>query len=70
MMCDNVKNLDYSIKGIIEVCEIWNEENTKQKSLRKVAEERYLNPGNMLYLYNIILKKKKIYGGKNNCIIL
>ena len=39
--------------------------NTNQKLLPKVVEEKYLKPGEMIYL-EIISQKKISYGGSKN----
>ena len=51
---------------IFEYCAI---AKSKEKLLHKVAEERDLKPGEMIYL-DIISQKKPSYGGYNNCILI
>ena len=41
----------------------------QEKYLRKVVEERDLNPGEMIYL-NLSSKKRISYGGSKNWIII
>ena len=61
--------LHYNVKGVIELCEYCAMAKIKQKFLDKVAEERDLNLGEMIYL-DIISQKKPSYGGSENCILI
>ena len=54
-----VKHLQYSVKGSINFCEYCATAKIKQKSLHKVAQERDLKLGKMIYL-DIISQNKLI----------
>ena len=61
--------LDYSIKWTLDICEDYATEKSKQKLLRKVAQERDLKPGKIIYI-GIISQKKSSYGGSQNQILV
>ena len=63
------KHLQYSINGTLEVCEDCTTAKSKQKLLHKVAEERNLKPGEMIYI-DISSQKKLSYGGSKNWILI
>ena len=57
--------LDYSVKWTLDICEDYATETIKQKLLRKLAEEKDLKPGKMIYI-GISSQKKSSYGGSKN----
>ena len=63
------KHLHYSNKGTLEVCEDCATAKSKEKLLHKVAEERELQPVEMIYL-DISSQKKPSYGGSKNWILI
>ena len=63
------KHIHYSIKGELEVYEDCAMEKIKQISLHKMAEERDLNPGEMICL-DLSWKNKPSYVGSNNWILI
>ena len=63
------KNLHYSIKETLEVCEDCATAKSKQQLIHKVAEERNLKPGKMIYIV-ITSQKKPSYGGSKNWILI
>ena len=63
------ENLHYIIKGVLEVCEECAMAKIRKKLLHKVAEECYLNPGEMIYL-DIISKKKPSHEGYKNWFLI
>ena len=63
------KQLHYIVKGALEVCEDCATAKRKHKLLHKVAYERDLNPGEMIYL-DISSQNKPSYGGYKNCILI
>ena len=65
----STNNLHYRVKGAMEVFEDLTTAKSKNKFLRKVVEERDLNPGKMIYL-DISSQKKPSYGGSNNFILI
>ena len=65
-----IKNhLHYRVKGALHICEDCAMKKKNQKLLHKLAEERDLNPGEMIYL-DSISQKKPSYGGSNNWILI
>ena len=54
---------------MLEVCEDCSISKIKHESLRKVAEERHLNPGYRIYL-DLCSQNKASYGGFNNWILV
>ena len=54
---------------MLDVCEEWSMDKTKHKYLHKAAEERYLGPGEMVYL-DTSSQKKPSYGGYNNWMLI
>ena len=54
---------------MVEFFEYCAMSKSKHKLLHKIAEERELNAGEMVYL-DIISQKKPSYGGSNNCIFI
>ena len=62
------KDLQYRMKGKLDVCKDCVMVNRNHKSLHKVAEDIDLNMGKMIYL-DIISKKKPSYGGYKNWIL-
>ena len=68
-MCATAKNLDYNVKGTLELCEDCATAKIKHKSLHKVAEEPYLKTGKMIYQY-LIYQKKPSYGGSKNWFLI
>ena len=68
-MCASAKNLNYSIKGALDICECFATSKSNHKLLRKVAEELDLDMGNMIYI-DFISQKKPSYGGCKNWIII
>ena len=47
----NVKHLNYSIEGMLDIYKDCDIAKSKHKSLHKVAEDKYLNWGEIIYLY-------------------
>ena len=68
-MCTNAKNLHYSIKGTLYVCENWNVVKNNNEFLHKLAEEQELNPEEMIY-NDIISQNKPRYGDAKNWILI
>ena len=68
-MSATVKHLHCSVKGALEVCEECTTAKIKHKFLHKVAEERNLQPGKMIYL-DISSQKKPSYGCSKNWILI
>ena len=60
-----VKHLNYSVNVALEVCEDCDISKIKQKLICKVAEEKDLKPGEIIYI-DISSQKKPSYGGSNN----
>ena len=69
MMHATLKHLQRRIKGTLNICEDCAKAKTKQKSLQKLAEERNLEPGEIIYI-DIISQKKPSYGGSKNWILI
>ena len=63
------KHIHCRVNGALEVCEECDMSKIKKELLRKVAEERYLNPGEIINI-NIISHKKSSYGGSKNWILI
>ena len=62
-----VNHLHCSFKGTLEVCEDCDTAKSDQKLLHKVAEEREIKTGKVIYL-DLSSQKKLGYGGLNNWI--
>ena len=60
-----IAHLHYSVMGMLEVFKDYAMEKRRHKCLHKVAEERNLKPGEMIYL-DISSQKKPSYGGSKN----
>ena len=63
------KHLHYSVKGTLQVCEECAKVKIEQKLLQKVAEEHYLQPGQVIY-FDIFSQKKPDYGGSKNWLLI
>ena len=68
-MCTTTKHLHYRMKGELDVCEECATVKTRHNLLHKVAEERNLKPGEMVYI-GISSQKKPSYGGSDNWVLI
>ena len=64
-----VNHLHCRFKGTLEVCEDCDTAKSDQKLLHKVAEEREIKTGKVIYL-DLSSQKKLGYGGTNDLILI
>ena len=63
------KQLHYILKGVLEFFEYCATSKRNQKILHKVAEERDLKPGEIIYL-DLLSQKKPSYGGSKSWVLI